>query len=272
MSDSWLAGPVTTAAYGWLLHRSDGVALGFTSYDRDVVLNSLTLRASPGMVPTTITESLGLEHDGLELKAALTADAISNDDLMAGRWDGAQLQVFLFDWADPGSSVRPLAHGELGAVSLGEEGFIAELIGPTRQLDKAVVPVTSPGCRARFCDAACGLSSARFQHIIMVTADGAIVACDGDWPVPADNLVHGSLRWLDGENCGLNSDIVAASGTHVELAQAPYFAVETPVRVALFEGCDKRLETCAARFGNVLNFRGEPYLPGNDLLTRFPGG
>jgi len=32
------------------------------------------------------------------------------------------------------------------------------------------------------------------------------------------------------------------------------------------------METCSARFGNAVNFRGEPYLPGNDLLTRYPGG
>jgi uncharacterized phage protein (TIGR02218 family) len=37
------------------------------------------------------------------------------------------------------------------------------------------------------------------------------------------------------------------------------------------EGCDKRLETCRDRFANTLNFRGEPHLPGNDLLTRYPG-
>jgi hypothetical protein len=31
------------------------------------------------------------------------------------------------------------------------------------------------------------------------------------------------------------------------------------------------LATCGGRFGNALNFRGEPYLPGIDLLTRYPG-
>ena len=41
--------------------------------------------------------------------------------------------------------------------------------------------------------------------------------------------------------------------------------------VELIEGCDKSLATCAARFGNAANFRGEPYLPGMDLLTRYPG-
>ena len=36
---------------------------------------------------------------------------------------------------------------------------------------------------------------------------------------------------------------------------------EVKVRTAL---------TCATRFGNVINFQGEPYLPGNDLIARSP--
>lgn len=35
-------------------------------------------------------------------------------------------------------------------------------------------------------------------------------------------------------------------------------------------GCDKRFETCLARFSNILNFRGFPAIPGNDFLSRWP--
>nr|WP_232014937.1 phage BR0599 family protein [Sphingopyxis sp. EG6] len=34
----------------------------------------------------------------------------------------------------------------------------------------------------------------------------------------------------------------------------------------------KQLATCRERFANAINFRGEAHLPGNDLLTRYPGG
>ena len=34
--------------------------------------------------------------------------------------------------------------------------------------------------------------------------------------------------------------------------------------------CDKRFATCAERFGNSLNFRGFPAIPGNDFLSRWP--
>lgn len=36
-------------------------------------------------------------------------------------------------------------------------------------------------------------------------------------------------------------------------------------------GCDKRSSTCSARFGNLLNFRGFPAIPGEDFLTVYAG-
>ena len=40
-------------------------------------------------------------------------------------------------------------------------------------------------------------------------------------------------------------------------------------RAQLREGCDHTVSTCAARFANAVNFQGEPFLPGNDLLARY---
>ncbi len=270
MTDMWLAGPVTSVAYGWRLERGDGVTLGFTSHDRDVLVDGVLLRASPGMLPSSIVESAGLETDGLDLNGALTSSAIRADDLAAGRWDAARLEVFLFDWSDPAAGKRILAVGELGAVSYSGDAFQAELLGLTRLLDRPVVPQTSPTCRARFCDAACGLNALRFQHNRAVSAvDTETVTLDEG--LIADHFAYGHLRWLDGENAGLVCDIIANGASDVTLTRRPYFAVLPGARVALVEGCDKRLETCAARFANAANFRGEPHLPGNDLLTRYPG-
>ena len=35
-------------------------------------------------------------------------------------------------------------------------------------------------------------------------------------------------------------------------------------------GCDKRAETCREKFGNFLNFRGFPHIPGEDWLASYP--
>jgi uncharacterized phage protein (TIGR02218 family) len=272
MSDSWLEGPVTSIAYGWRLERRDGVTLGFTSHDRDVEVDGLLLRATPGMMPSTITESIGLDVDGLDVRGALTADAIRHDDLLAGRWDGARLVIFLFDWSDPGAGFRVLAAGELGSVSHRDDGFEAEFRGPATRLDVAVAPYTSPGCRAKFCDAGCSLSAQRFTHEAVVeAASGPTISFATTLPAITGAFGFGKLRWLDGRNCGLWSDILSSDGLSVELVTAPSFSVSAGARVALFEGCDKTIATCASRFANAINFRGEPHLPGNDLLTRYPG-
>lgn len=271
--DAWMEGPLTSIAYGWRLERADGVTLGFTSHDADVAHDGLLLRASPGMQPTTILQSVGLDKDGLDVSGALTSDDIRADDLAAGRWDGAYLEIFLFDWADPASGKRTLAAGELGAVSFTDDAFEAELIGVQARLEKAVVPQTSPSCRAQFCDAACGLNSARFRHLaVIASSDDNEISITAPLGIADGHLAYGTLRWLSGTNCGATAKIAGHIGRVIHLYNAPFHVAKAGDRIALMEGCDKVMATCAGRFGNGANFRGEPYLPGNDLLTRYPGG
>jgi hypothetical protein len=35
-------------------------------------------------------------------------------------------------------------------------------------------------------------------------------------------------------------------------------------------GCDRQVRTCRERFGNVVNFRGFPHIPGSDFVLRYP--
>jgi len=81
----------------------------------------------------------------------------------------------------------------------------------------------------------------------------------------------GLLRWFGGANNGLEAAIAASEGAVVTLRTEPVFAPAIGDLIELIEGCDKSLSTCAGRFANAANFRGEPYLPGIDLLTRYPG-
>lgn len=269
--DSWLDGPATSTAYGWRLERGDGVTLGFTSHDRDVVQDGLLLRASPGIQPTTIVESLGIENDGLDVSGALTSDAIRADDLMAGRWDSAYLEIFLFDWSDPGAGRRLLASGELGSISFSDDAFKTEFLGLKQVFDRAVAPQTSPSCRARFCDAACGLNRQSFRHVRILggTDENRLLL---DLPAAAENgFAYGTVRWLEGANAGLVFDIVSSDATGITLMRLPDAQIMAGDRIEMIEGCDKQIATCSDRFANALNFRGEPYLPGNDLLTRYPG-
>jgi uncharacterized phage protein (TIGR02218 family) len=41
-------------------------------------------------------------------------------------------------------------------------------------------------------------------------------------------------------------------------------------RIRLEPGCDKRAETCRQTFQNIRNFRGFPFIPGEDWLLSAP--
>jgi len=266
----FLDAPLTGFALCWRIERRDGVALGFTAHDRDLVIDGFRYRASPGIAPSAIEDGDPLEADALEIAGALTADAISEADLRAGRWNGATVRVLAADWIDPTQNVEIVA-GELGAVSLERGTFAAELKGPGALLERAVVEETAPLCRAELGDRRCRIDlAARSSIARVVSADGEVLTLDRGEPVP-NGWGGGRLRWLDGANGGLSSAVMASSGVAVTLSEPPPFAPGADARVEIWEGCDKRLETCRERFANAANFRGEPHLPGVDLLTRYPG-
>ena len=266
----WLNETLATIAYCWRIERRDGVAIGLTAHDRDVEVDGFHYRAAPGMTPSAIRRTAGLDADSMDVTGALTGAAISEVDLLAGRWDGARITLFAVNWSDPGDTVA-LGSGTIGAIETRDGMLTAELRGAAAALDAPVVEMTSAECRAELGDKRCRVAMAgrrRFARVI--AAEGALLTLDAEEPV-AGGWSGGRLRWIGGANSGLNDMIAASAGDAVTLRRPPRFdAVGALVEVS--EGCDKSIATCAGRFCNAVNFRGEPYLPGIDLLTRYPGG
>ncbi len=266
---SWLAGELTTLALCWRIERRDGVAIGLTAHDRDIEWDGLVHRAAPGMVPSAITRGAGLDPASMDVTGALSSEAIGEADLLAGRWDGARVAIFACDWTDPASQVA-LGEGTIGAIETRDGMLTAELRGAMAALERAVVEETSPECRADLGDKRCRVAMAGRRRFAVVTgiADNLLTLDTGE-PVP-NGYAQGRLRWITGANSGLEDAILSSTGEKVTLRRPPRF--NAPGRVLLVEGCDRTLASCAGRFGNAINFRGEPYLPGIDLLTRYPGG
>ncbi len=261
---------VISLALCWRIERRDGVALGLTDHDRDLTVDGLVHRAAPGMTPSAVERSDGLEPDTMDVAGALSSDGIVAADLLAGRWDGAPVTLSAVDWAGAGAPVA-LGGGTIGVVETRDGAFTAELAGPTAALARPVVEETSAECRAELGDRRCRVAMRHRVRVARVAAmDGVTLTLDG--PEPTTNAYGlGLLRWLSGANCGLDSTVAGSDGATLTLRDLPAEPVAVGTWVRLTEGCDKSLATCAARFGNAVNFRGEPYLPGLDLLTRYPG-
>lgn len=83
----------------------------------------------------------------------------------------------------------------------------------------------------------------------------------------------GGFTFETGDNAGRLIEVKEwpgdSSNTLTLFLPTPY-AVQVGDLAAIYPGCDKRLTTCINKFNNVLNFRGEPYIPGQDDIIKYP--
>ena len=266
MSRALLDRPLDTVASFWRIHRLDGVALGFTTHDRDLWFGGLLHRAAPGLTPSAIRRTSGLADDVAEVEGALAHDCIAEADLAAGRYDCAAVVIGAVCWETLEHQL--LYRGTIESLSRdGAGGFAAELVSAKAALAIDPVPRSSPTCRARFCGPGCNLSPARFTRRAEVSgvANGRVAFAGIDPALYAG----GELRWRDGPRAGLSAAILAADADGFTLDPPPE-DIAPGMRAFLREGCDHTIAICAARFGNAANFQGEPFLPGTDLLASYP--
>jgi len=270
MTRTWFADDLETVATFWRILRGDGVTLGFTSHDRDLWFDGVLHRASPGMVPSAIRKSADFEPDSAEVRGSLTHEAIDSADLAAGRFDGAQVRIGLVDWETLEREV--LYAGTIGTVSEDDGAFSAELVSRKAELWRDPTPRTSPACRSIFCAPGCNLNPQKFsREVRLLGIDAANNAALFEGAPDAADHAGGRLRWIDGPQAGIQMDVMGGGANGLILDVPLADAMEPGTRALLREGCDHTLGTCSQRFGNAVNLRGEPFLPGNDMLTRYPG-
>lgn len=342
-----LAGIVTTLATCWRVQRADGVVFGFTDHDRDLVVSSTTYRASTGYQRSAIGSRADLSVDENEINGILSAAEITEADLRAGLWDGAEVRVFMVNHQNLSMGEVKLRRGQLGEVVVNDDGtFSAELRGLSQALQQTIGEQYSAECRADLGDSRCRVpislalvvrstayavgnflrvetdtgavgslrEEARIYECTVAgttaasaptfsttpgtttsdggvtwtarqawTLGGRVLSSPDRQTIQAENLLGigsfatgwfegGVLVFETGANAGVARDVVdwtAATRTAGLFLPLPY-AVAVGDVFRIQPGCDKRLVTCRDKFANRLNFRGEPFVPGGNVLIDTP--
>lgn len=262
-----LEGEVTTLAYCWKLTRRDGAVLGFTDHDRDLVVDGQLYAAATGMSPSAVSASAGLKVDELDIEGMLDSEAIAQEDILDGTYDYAEVTLFLVNYNAPEDGTLVLRTGWLGELTLKGGQFIAEVRGLTQSLQQSIGEIYSATCRADFGDARCKAELEDYTFSGAITAvnglygfsDSALTQVDG-------YFANGRVTFTSGANAGVT--VLVKEFTDKQF----YFALplrRVPEEGDAYEavaGCDKTHGTCHARFANIVNFRGEPFVPGTDKL------
>lgn len=270
-----LAHGVTTLCWCWKVTRGDGTAMGFTDHDRALSFGGVTYEAASGFTASEVSSSLGLSVDNLDVAGALSSGRITEDDIRGGLYDHAEIEVWRVNWAEPDQRVM-MRKGSIGEIRRSKLAFTAELRGLAHRLDQAQGRTYQRMCDADLGDARCRAEVGAAAGTVTASADDRILTCMGLSAYEAGWFRHGRLVWTGGANAGLAAEVKAhrptATAVTVELWERTAFPVEAGDAFEVRPGCDKTFETCRAKFGNGVNFRGFPHMPGNDRAFGYVAG
>ena len=272
-----LAAGTTTTCRCWGVTRADGTFLGFTDHDRDLSFDGMTFVAASGMTARAIDSGTGLSVDNSEAMGALSSASITEEDIAAGRFDGAAITSWLVNWAQP-SARMVLFQGRFGEVMRQASGFSVELRGLSDALNQLGGQVYVKTCTAVLGDGRCtfdlGKSGYSFELVLRARDALGRYRFDALSGVDEGWLERGRCEILTGAGVGqvglVKFDQTIGGQRTVELWSR--FAVEPALgdTLRLEAGCDKMNTTCQTKFANFPNFRGFPQLPGEDWLTSYP--
>jgi uncharacterized phage protein (TIGR02218 family) len=268
---------VTTLCRAWRVDRRDGTVLGFTDHDRDLAFEGVTYRAQSGMTARALSQTSGLAVDNSEAIGALSDAGISEADIEAGRYDGAALRIWLVDWSNPDLRVLQF-QGSLGLITRRDGLFEAELRGLTEFLNQPQGQVYQRPCAAILGDARCrfDLSRAGYttEQVVGRHEEGRRFWFDGVTDFEPRWFEHGRIKVQSGISAGLigivKNDRFEDGQRMIELWEPLRGEIATGDQLLIEAGCDRRAETCRAKFGNFLNYRGFPHIPGEDWLISYP--
>ena len=267
----------TTVCRCWAIDRKDGEQFGFTDHDQELTFDGIRFKANAGLTARVLEQSTGLSMDNTEAMGALSDASVTEADIEAGRFDGAEVRAWLVNWAD--CAVRWLQfRGTIGQLRRGGGAFQAELRGLTEALNRPMGRVYQKPCTAVLGDRDCGFDLTAPGYVARIPVsrieEGRIFRWDELPGFEPGWFTRGRMDVVSGAAAGLSGlvkqDRVLDGVRQVELWEPLKALVTTGDQIALVAGCDKRLKTCRLKFGNLINFQGFPDIPGEDWMMAYP--
>ena len=260
------------------LRLEDGRLFGVTSLDRDVFYDNMWWRAYTGMDSSVIATDTNLSVDNSEVSMLLRAmaqDGLTLDQVRSGVLDNGTYQFFIINYEDT-AQAHMLDAGDIGEVKVANEHSVTvELLSHAVRLRNSVGRVDSIRCRAVFgtyanSQTGCGVNADVMWENGTITGIGdeqRRVFADSSVPLKTESNMY-RVRFTSGRNRSPRLYQVEVyslvSGTIALIEPAP-FDIEVGDTFQLRPDCNKLPDDCK-KYGNFINYKGEPYIPVADGL------
>lgn len=261
------------AAECLVLQARDGTRVRFTTLDVPISidLGDGVEECSDGMTVAAITLAAGLDASFAEVGGPL-GPVLTRAGIEGGKWDDAQAWLVRVSPLETGYA--PILYGRVREARVEGWRWALEIRNAADALNQELGTEISPYCRVKFGSAKCGYVRTAVPATVSAVTDAMrfSVTLSGTFATGHFNLgdatfTGGALDGVTSENIFSWTSGGAGSGSLVlwqPLPEAP-LAGDT---LDLFVGCAKTRLACMG-YGNMVNFRGEPDVPGSDQVLKY---
>ncbi|WP_158810122.1 DUF2163 domain-containing protein [Beijerinckia sp. L45] len=248
-----------------------GVILTYTNADVPIAMNGAVFAANSVLVDgLTFKCTTGLDVDQQHISiAAQPTDTIGGVPFLIalhhGVFDGCELQrerAFLASWGSVPIGSVILFRGRVTSVdSIGRTSAEITVASDLVLLDLDMPRnLYQPTCGHTLYDSGCSLIKNAFGTTGTVGAGSTPATIL--WAGAAAAYGQGTITFSSGPNAGSSANVrSAAAGVSLTLS---YPLAATPAAgdaFTIYQGCDHTAATCQAKFNNLANFRGFPFVP-----------
>lgn len=270
-----LESETTTLTWCWLIERTDGEKLGFTSFDLPLTIDSITYEPFTGFAGSADDSSEGLERNNSQsLGGVLNSEQINEADLLGGKYTKAKITCFIVDPTnlpatlddDPPTYLHKYTR-TIARVTLTDRGFSFETRGLDYEFEASLGKQTSKFCSYDLGDSNCGvdLSNYAFTQTIASVINRQTFEVTGNFNT--GQFDRGKITFTTGQNAYTTRDIAKSEGNTITTFQPFPYPIEVGEIIILVQGCGKTLYDCIARYNNVLNCDCDPHIPTVEQAT-----
>ena len=257
----------------WRLKLNDGSILGFTSFNKDIILeddSGVVYKARTGFTPSAIQSSEQFNVDNLEVEGFLDDESITEQGLNSGKFDFAEVIIMKIDYSNKPYRMDKLEELRFGVLGEAKHGLLAyqiEIRGLTQFYQYSVGDLFQPGCRAVLGDSKCKVNLATYTFTSSVLSVSDNVNITSSLTNEDDYFTNGIIMFTSGLNNGLKMEVKQYKTTDglIRLSLPLNYQISVGDTFMIVKGCKNTKESCKT-FNNVINYRGEPDMPGMDFL------
>lgn len=265
-----LAQVTTTAAILWEITRIDNTVFRFTEADVPISFGGYTYTPVNSGELSVLEQKTGTTADNFDFNMILSAGSLDRVDLIAGKFDSADVKVYLLNKESVADGAINLVRGKLGEFKvLDDHKGIIEFRSLTDLLSQGVGRTYTHECDADLGDSRCGVALGIYTHVGSVTSVTSNQTFIDTTRTQADGYFnYGLLTWTSGSNDNLTMEVKVWNGvtkTFTLVSPMPY-NIQVGDGYSAVIGCNKTKSVCRDTFTNIINFRGFAEIPGQDRI------